>query len=167
MDLDLEVASLEKSFQRFCFAHRARFSFTFKPGLISTLYVRFSNKIDVKFVGISTKIMLSPFFSSIADPLIYPRTLSTNLIPFKESPPPPSLHLYHHHHITWESYQLVPSTQASPHPGRSPPAPTYIISSISKVYFCALCIFRVASGVSNIIDHPLTKQQIIDRFLFF
>ena len=41
---------------------------------------------------------------------------------------------------------------------------------------CTLCIlhnllfpsfYRVASGVSNIIDHPLTKQPFIDRFLIF
>ena len=29
------------------------------------------------------------------------------------------------------------------------------------------CIGRVASGVSNIIDHTLTKRPIINRFLFF
>ena len=28
-------------------------------------------------------------------------------------------------------------------------------------------VYRVASGVSNIIDHTLTKRPIIDRFLFF
>ena len=72
MDLDLEVASLEKSFQCFCFAHRSRFSFTFKPGLISTLFVRFSNRIIVNFFGISTKIMLVTFFLKHSWPLDIP-----------------------------------------------------------------------------------------------